>query len=382
MIDIKSKLPATGTTIFTVMSRLAQEYNAINLSQGFPDFDVDPDLIDLVNFYMKNRVNQYAPMQGIPLLRKAIANKINKAYNSNYDFESAITITAGATQAIFTAIATIVNKDDEVIIFEPAYDCYAPAVELFQGKTIHLELKTPGFKIDFEELEKSINKKTKAIIINNPNNPAGSVFTKEELINLSDLLKNKNVFILSDEVYEHMVFDNHTHHSVASIPDLANKSFIFFSFGKTFHATGWKVGYCIAPEYLMKEFRKVHQFNVFCVNSPIQHALADYLIEEKNYNQLNEFYQKKRNKFLDLIKSSDFKISPSQGTYFQLLDYSDISNEPDFDFAVRLIKEYGIASVPVSSFYKKENGLKMLRFCFAKKEETLIEASNKIIAIK
>ena len=375
---IESKLPHVGTTIFSVMSQMANEYKAINLSQGFPDFDVDPQLIDLVHYYMKKGNNQYAPMPGILLLRKAIAGKINKCYNRNYNPETEIVITAGATQAIFTAINTIVNKNDEVIIFEPAYDCYAPAVELCGGKPVYIQLPLPEFKVNWENVRNKINEKTKLIIINNPNNPAGSVLTEEDLKELSQIVEDKNILILSDEVYEHIVFDNHLHHSIAGNESLAKKSFIVFSFGKTFHATGWKVGYCLAPEYLMKEFKKVHQFNVFSVNTPVQSALADYLKEAKNYLNISTFYEGKRNLFLQMIKQSNFTAYPCEGSYFQILDYSKISNEPDFEFAVRLIKEYGVASVPVSAFYKTKTNSKLLRFCFAKKNETIKEACLKL----
>jgi methionine transaminase len=353
--SIKSKLPHTGTTIFSVMSGLAVEYEAINLSQGFPDFDVDPQLIELVHFYMKKGNNQYSPMPGVPQLLMAISEKIQKFYNSGYNAKDEITITAGATQAIFTAISAIINKGDEVIIFEPAYDCYSPVVELNGGIPVYIQLDLPHFKINWNKVKEKINDKTKLIVINNPNNPAGSVLTEEDLNNLISVTTGKNIFILSDEVYEHILFDNHIHHSMALYPELANKSFIIFSFGKTFHATGWKVGYCIAPEYLMNEFRKVHQFNVFCVNTPVQFALADYLKDEINYLKLSGYYMNKRNLFLELIKETNFIAYPCEGTYFQIVDYSKISNEPDFDFAMRMIKDYGVASVPVSAFYKENN---------------------------
>lgn len=381
-IKIKSKLPNRGTTIFTVMSKLANDYGAINLSQGFPDFDVDAQLIELVNFYMKKGANQYAPMAGVPQLRNAISEKIDKSYNCNYNPETEITVTAGATQAIFTAITAVVHKGDEVIIFEPAYDCYAPAVELAGGIPVYLKLTVPEFKINWKEVNSAINKKTKLIIINNPNNPAGSVLKEEDIRGLITITKNKNILILSDEVYEHLVFDNYVHHSLAAFPELRNKSFIVFSFGKTLHATGWKAGYCIAPEYLMKEFRKVHQFNVFCVNTPVQSAIADYMKEESVFLKLPEFYTKKRNLFLSLIKESNFITYPSSGTYFQILDYSRISNDNDVHFAERITKEFGVASVPVSAFYKRPTKDKLLRFCFAKKDETLKNAAMKLINVK
>jgi methionine aminotransferase len=373
---ITSKLPAVGTTIFTVMSRLANENNAINLSQGFPDFSGSEELIDLVYKYMKDGHNQYAPMAGVMPLREVIAQKTFDLYGAKYDPEKEITITAGATQAIYTAITAMIKEDDEVIVFEPAYDCYTPAIELNGGKTVYVQLKAPDYSIDWSQVQKLINHRTRMIIINTPHNPTGAVMTKEDMQKLEKMTKNTDIVIVSDEVYEHIIFDGQEHQSVARFPKLAERSFIISSFGKTFHTTGWKVGYCVAPENLMTEFRKVHQFLVFAVNTPVQLALAEYLQKKKNYTDLGKFYQKKRDHFNKLIRNSKFTFEPSAGTYFQLLKYEDISKDKDTDYSVRLVKEAGLASVPVSVFYHKPTDNKVLRFCFAKKEETLEKAAD------
>lgn len=373
---ITSKLPRVGTTIFTVMSRLATEHKAINLSQGFPDFMCSEELVELVNKYMLMGFNQYAPMAGLPALREIIAEKTEDLYSIKYDPETEITVTAGATQAIYTAITAMVREGDEVIIFEPAYDCYEPAIELNGGKTVYLQLKAPNYTIDWNEVQKVINQRTKMIIINTPHNPTGSILSASDMVKLEKLTKNTDIVIVSDEVYEHIIFDGYEHQSVARFPKLAERSFIISSFGKTFHTTGWKVGYCTAPKNLMAEFRKVHQFLVFAVNTPIQYALADFLKKKSNYTKLGSFYQKKRDYFSKLIQGSRFKQLPSLGTYFQLLKYDDITKEKDTDYAIRLVQEAGIASVPVSVFYHKPQDNKVLRFCFAKKEETLEKAAE------
>jgi len=371
---ITSKLPTVGTTIFTVMSKLATDYNAINLSQGFPDFNCDEELVSLVNKYMLKGFNQYAPMAGLISLREVLAEKTDYMYSAKYDPETEITITAGATQAIFTAISAIIKEGDEVIVFEPAYDCYQPAISLNGGKTIYLQLKAPLYSIDWEEVKKAINYRTKMIIINTPHNPTGSIMTASDMSELEKITSGTEIVILSDEVYEHIIFDGHEHQSVARFPRLAERSFIISSFGKTFHATGWKMGYCVAPKNLMTEFRKVHQFVVFCCNTPMQHALAEYLKNKKNYLNLGSFYQKKRDYFNTSIKDSKFKMASSAGTYFQLLNYSEISDEKDTDFAARLTKELGIASIPISVFYHNLIDNRVIRLCFAKKEETLKKA--------
>ena len=373
---IKSKLPKIGTTIFTVMSQLAKEHQAINLSQGFPDFNSSEELTDLVYQAMKRGLNQYAPMAGVMELREEIAKKTEKINKINYHPETEITITAGATQAIYTAISAIITEGDEVIIFTPAYDCYEPAVELNGGKSVIVQMHAPDYKIDWSQVRKMITQRTKMIIINSPHNPTGTTLEKEDLVALEKLISNTDIVVISDEVYEHIIFDNKTHQSVALFPKLAERSFIISSFGKTFHNTGWKIGYCLAPKNLMVEFRKAHQFIVFSVNTPVQHAIATYLKNEANYLQLSGFYQQKRDFFVDLIKPSKFEILPSRGTYFQLLSYKNISEEKDTDFAIRLTKEYKIASIPVSVFYSQSVDEKILRFCVAKKEETLEQAAE------
>jgi len=373
---LQSKLPEIPTSIFSVMSGLANEHNALNLSQGFPDFESDAKLIKLVNNAMVSGKNQYAPMPGIFSLRKAIADKMESLYSVSYNPETEITITAGATQAIFTIIAATISKDDEVIVFKPAYDCYEPTIELFGGKTIAVQLNPEDFKINWEAIKGLINDKTKMIIINTPHNPSGRVLSKNDMLQLEALLKNTNILLLSDEVYEHIIFDNEQHQSAGLFPALAERTFITASFGKTFHNTGWKVGYCIAPAELTKEFRKVHQFNVFSVNHPTQVALAEYLKTPSNYLELGSFYQEKRDLFLSLLKDSRFKFTPSKGTYFQLLNFTNITEESDYDFAVRLTKEHKIASIPISVFNENKYDSKVLRFCFAKTDETLKRAAQ------
>ncbi len=373
---IKSKLPRTGTSIFAVMSQLANEHKAINLSQGFPDFDVSPKLIELISHYMKKGYNQYAPMTGVPLLRERISEKIEKTYKIKYDPDKEINITAGATQGIYAAIACMVRDDDEVIIFEPAYDSYAPAVQLCGGIVKYARMEPPDYNINWPEVARMVTHRTRMIIINSPHNPTGSILLEKELLALQHLTKKTDIVVLSDEVYEHLIYDGEPHESVCKYPGLVERSFVIGSFGKTFHATGWKMGYVLAPENLMKEFRKSHQFIVFACNTPVQHAIADYLGDEKNYRDLHSFYQKKRDYFVDGISSSRFKIIPCHGTYFQLLDYSRISDESEMDFATRLITEYGIGSIPVSPFYHQRDENSVLRLCFAKKEETLDKAAN------
>ncbi len=379
---INSKLPNVGTTIFSVMSKLAVDNNAINLSQGFPDFACSEEMISLVNKYMKAGNNQYAPMPGLIGLREILAQKTEDLYGAKYDPESEITITAGATQAIYTAISAVIREEDEVIIFEPAYDCYQPAIELNGGKTIYMQLQAPDYTIDWEKVKKKMNHRTKMIIINTPHNPTGSVMSVADMVMLEKITKGTDIMILSDEVYEHIIFDNQQHQSVARFPILAERSFIISSFGKTFHTTGWKLGYCVAPKNLMTEFRKVHQFLVFSCNTPIQYALAEYLKQRENYISLGSFYQQKRNYFIDAVKDSKFNLIPAAGTYFQLLNYKNLSKEKDTDYAIRLTKEFGIASIPISVFYHEQEDNHVLRFCFAKKEDTLEKAAeilNKIL---
>lgn len=373
---IKSKLPKVGTNIFSVMSQMAAENNAINLSQGFPDFESSSELINLVNDAMKKGLNQYAPMPGLMSLREQIAIKTEKLYGATYHPDSEITITAGATQAIYTAIAASISEGDEVIIFTPAYDCYEPTIELNGGKTVFVQMHAPDYRINWDNVKKLINQRTKMIIINTPHNPTGTILEEADMIALEKIVSDTDIVLISDEVYEHIIFDGKTHQSVSKYPGLAERSFIISSFGKTFHNTGWKMGYCIAPKNLMIEFRKAHQFIVFAVNTPVQHALAEFLKNENNYLSLNNFYQQKRDYFIDLIKDSKFKILPSSGTYFQLLSYKGISDKPDTDYAIELTQQHKIASIPVSVFYHQQVDEKVLRFCVAKKEETLQQAAE------
>lgn len=379
--QFSSKLPTVGTTIFSVMSKLAQEKNAINLSQGFPNFEVEPTLIDLIYKAMKDGYNQYAPMQGYLPLREAIADKIDELYSLRYSAEDEITITAGATQAIFTAITAFVKEGDEVIIFTPAYDCYAPAVELVGGKTVYFQLHGPEFKIDWEEVKKLVNRKTKMILINTPHNPTGTILSAHDMLQLERITKGSDIIILSDEVYEHIIFDGYEHQSVARFPHLAERSLIVYSFGKTFHATGWKLGYIVGPSALMAEFRKVHQYNVFSVNTPMQVALASYIRNQNTYTGIPAFYQAKRDLFNAALKESRFIIRPSAGTYFQLLDYSAITDQKEVELAKSITEEFGVASIPVSVFYHNPTENKVLRFCFAKTDETLLEAAERLCKI-
>jgi len=374
--SLRSKLPKVGTTIFTTMSALANAEGAINLSQGFPDFNCSPRLIELVNQAMKEGHNQYAPMPGLMSLREQIAIKTEELYGSQYHPETEITVTAGATQAIFTAIAASVNEGDEVILFTPAYDCYEPAIELVGGKPIYIQLKTPDYRINWEEVKKVINHRTKMIILNTPHNPTGSILNAEDFTQLEKLLDNSDILVLSDEVYEHIIFDGNEHQSIARFPELAKRSFIVSSFGKTYHTTGWKIGYCLAPAELMQEFRKTHQYNVFTVNTPAQKAYADYLQLKEEYLGLSAFYESKRNLFQSYLNGSRFKLGYAAGTYFQLLDYSAITDEKDTDFAVRLTKEFKVASIPISVFYNQAIDNKVLRFCFAKENRTLEESAE------
>lgn len=371
-----SKLPDIETTIFTVMGNLSKKHKAINLSQGFPNFKSDQKLIDLVSKAMNSGYNQYAPMLGVRELREAIAEKFDKLYQTSYNPENEIVVTAGATQAIFTIISAFISPKDEVILFKPAYDCYEPAIELNGGKVIPIQLKYPDYQVDWDEVNKVFSEKTKMIVINTPQNPCGTVFSKEDMQQLEALTRDTNCIVLSDEVYEHMVFDGFTHQSACLFPDLKERTFITASFGKTFHNTGWKMGYCCGPKELMKEFIKVHQFNVYSVNTPMQMALAMYLQDENNYNYLSVFFQQKRDVFLEAIKDSRFNFTPSRATYFQVLNYKNISQEHDVGFAKRLVTEFGVASIPLSVFNTNRLDEKILRFCFAKKEETLLKAAE------
>lgn len=379
--EFNSKLPTIGTSIFAVMSKMANDYNAINLSQGFPDFNCSNNLIELVNHYMMKGFNQYAPMAGIPELRKEISLKIKRDYGYVYDSEKEITITAGATQGLYTAFSTIIEQGDEVIIFEPAYDSYIPAILVNGGKPISIKLNSSDFSIPWDKVESAINDNTKCIVINSPHNPTGSILSKEDIFQLEKIVKNKNIFLISDEVYEHIIFDKNKHYSFAISEILAKRSFIISSFGKTFHTTGWKIGYCCAPKILTQEFRKLHQFIVFAVNTPIQLAIAEFLKDERNIYTLPIFYQKKRDLFASLLNNSRFSLKKCDGTYFQLLDYSQISDQNDIDFSEYLTKEIGVAVIPLSPFYKNGSSDKLIRVCFAKSDDVLMKASEKLNGI-
>jgi len=371
-----SKLPHLKPSIFSVMSALAQEHDAVNLSQGFPDFKGDQKLINLVSQAMNEGHNHYAPMSGVFPLREAIAKKYDLLYGFTYHPDGEIVITAGATQAIYAAITAFVHTNDEVIVFNPAFDCYIPTIELCGGKAASIQLKYPDYKIDWEEVKQTINLKTRMIIINTPHNPTGTVLSKYDMLQLQELTLNTNIIVLSDEVYEHIIFDGQQHQSVCLFSNLKKRSFITASFGKTFHNTGWKVGYACAPKELMHEFLKVHEFTVFSVHHPSQRALAQYLSEPSHYQELSELFQSKRDLFLNLIKASRFSFKPSKGTYFQALNFSNISQENDYQLAKQLTKVKKIASIPFSVFNVNNLDEKMLRFCFAKTDETLVKAAE------
>jgi methionine aminotransferase len=381
MTPLISKLPAIGTNIFTVMSGLAAEVGAINLSQGFPDFNTSQELVELVHTAMKNGQNQYAPMPGTIALREQVARKTERLYGAVYDPDTEITITAGGTQAIFTAITAIINPNDEVIIFEPAYDCYAPAIKLMGGIVKSLELEPPDYRIAWDMVKRLINSKTRMIILNSPQNPTATILHKEDIDELCAIVKNQDILILSDEVYEHLVFDGEKHHSMAKYTELRKRSFIVSSFGKTLHATGWKLGYCVAPAFLMQEFRKVHQFLVFSVNTPLQYAIAEYLKNENHYLSLPGFFQQKRDYFRKGLEQTRFELLPCYGSYFQSVGFKNITDEKDVDFALRLTKEIGVASIPTSVFYTQGTDYQVLRFCFAKREETLDKALERLVKL-
>ncbi len=381
-MQIHSKLPQVGTTIFSVMSALANEYKAINLSQGFPNYPCDPKLIDLVYKYMKTGMNQYAPMPGFLPLNQILSQKVQNLYHAEYNPHTEITICPGATEAIFSTILAFIHPGDEVVVIEPAYDSYIPAILLAGGTPLTYALSGPDWKMDWSELENRISDRTKMIIVNTPHNPLGTIFSDEDMKSLSKIVLKHDLLVLSDEVYEHLILnESEKHHSVLKYPELRSRSLAVYSFGKTLHATGWKLGYVVADEKLMFEFRKVHQFNVFSVNTPMQAAIAEYLEDETVYLNLPSFFQKKRDLFLDLTKNSSFQMTPSAGTYFQIADYSEISEEADIDFTKRITKEFGIATIPLSSFYSTKINQKYIRFCFAKTDETLEAAAEKINTI-
>jgi methionine aminotransferase len=380
-MNIQSKLPDVGVTIFTVMSRLANEHGAINLSQGFPDFDVNPELITLIEKQMRAGRNQYAPMQGALELRERVSAKVLDIYGARYDPLSEITVTAGATEALFAAIAAVVRPGDEVILFEPAYDSYVPSIILSSGVPVPLVMRYPGYAIDWNGVKDAITERTRMIILNSPHNPSGAVLSGDDIAALADIVRGTDIIILSDEVYEHIIFDGRRHESMSRHPELAARSFVVTSFGKTYHATGWKVGCCAAPRRLSEEFQKVHQYLTFAVNTPVQFALAEFMERREEYLGIPAFYQAKRDLFLSLIKGSRFRAVPSRGTYFQMLDYSEITDEADVDFAQRLTAEFGVAAIPPSVFYRNKDDNRVLRFCFAKREETLRKAAERLCAI-
>ncbi|AHM60847.1 aminotransferase [Flammeovirgaceae bacterium 311] len=378
---MQSKLPQVGTTIFTQMSALAATHGAINLSQGFPDFPIDEALIERVAYYMRLGRNQYAPMAGTPQLRNSVAAKIERIYGFAPDAEKEITVTSGATEALYSVIAAIIGPGDEALVLDPAYDSYAPAIALQGGKPVHIGLQYPSFRPDWPSIRSSINGRTRLIIINSPHNPTGSAWQQDDLLQLEELVIKHQLLVLSDEVYQHLIYDGLEHQSVLSRPALRERAAAVFSFGKTFHATGWKAGYVVASEPFSAEIRKVHQYLTFSTHTPTQLALADYLQKPENYEHLPQFYQQKRDLFLELLKGSRFKPLPCNGTYFQLLDYSGISNKPDVEMARWLTVEKGVAAIPISVFYvdKQDHGL--LRFCFAKQEETLRKAAELLCKI-
>ncbi len=375
---IHSKLPQVGTTIFTVMSGLAAQHKAVNLGQGFPDFDMSEELVALVNEAMKKGYNQYAPMPGWMPLRETLSEKIEGLYGSEINPDTEITITPGGTYAIYTALTSILQPGDEVIVSEPAYDSYVPNVEVNGAKAILVNMKVPGYKINWDAVQNAVTPKTKAIIINFPHNPTGSVIDADDIIQLRKIVFGTNIFIISDEVYEHLTFDNIPHQSILRYPELMQRSFVCFSFGKVYNCTGWKLGYCVAPDALTKEFRKVHQFNCFSCFTPAQAALAGFLKNKDSYLSLSPFMQKKRDYFTELMSKTKFSMKTSAGSYFICASYENISGESDKELALRLVKEYGVATIPVSAFYQTNKDDKVLRFCFAKKDETLERAVEKL----
>lgn len=376
--SIQSKLPEVGTTIFTVMSVLANEHKAINLGQGFPDYPMNQELIALVNKAMKDGYNQYTHMCGLPALRERIAEKIEGLYAAPVNPDTEITITPGGTYAIYTALTTILKPGDEAIVFEPAYDSYIPNIEINGAVPVLIPLVYPEYKIDWELVKKRISPKTKLIMLNTPHNPTGAVLGTDDIKQLQSIVNDTGIFILSDEVYEHLIFNGMKHESILRYPDLYERSFVCFSFGKVYDCTGWKMGYCVAPPALMKEFRKVHQFNCFSCSTPVQYALTEFLQHKENYLHLGTFLQKKRDYFLNLMQQTRLKPLSSHGSYFQLYSYAGISDESEKDFAIRVTKEYGVAAIPTSVFYKNGEDNKVLRFCFSKKESTLEEAANRL----
>lgn len=380
--NIISKLPDVGTTIFTVMSQLATELGAVNLGQGFPDFPMSAELTSLVDEAMKNGYNQYTHMNGLPLLRQRLAEKAADLYGAAVDPDTQITVTPGGTYAIYTALTTVLRPGDEVIVFEPAYDSYIPNIEINGAIAVRISLQYPDYSIPWEEVRSKITTRTRMIMINTPHNPTGSVLREADIAYLRSVVKDTDIMILSDEVYEHLIFDGIAHQSMLRYPDLLERSFVCFSFGKTYHCTGWKLGYCISSPALMKEYRKVHQFNCFSCDTPKQVAIAEYIQNKEAYLALPAFLQQKRDFFRELMKATPFQCIPSHGSYFECYSYGHFSQEPDKELAIRLTREYGIATIPMSAFYKQGEDNKVLRFCFAKKEETLQKAVEKLVGLR
>jgi methionine aminotransferase len=378
---VDSRLPQVGTTIFTVMSALAQQHGAVNLGQGFPDFDCDPKLIDAVTRAMRAGLNQYPPMTGVPALREAIAEKLATLYGHRYDAASEITVTAGATQAILTAILAIVHPGDEVIVLDPCYDSYEPNIVLAGGRAVHVPLTPRTFRPDFAAISAALSPRTRAIVVNTPHNPSATIWSADDMQRLAELLRPTDVIAIADEVYEHMVYDGRRHESAARLPELAARSFIVSSFGKTYHVTGWKVGYVAAPASLMAEFRKVHQFNVFTVNTPVQHGLAAYMADPAPYLGLPAFYSAKRDLFRAGLANTRFEVLPSEGSYFQCVDYSAISDATEEDFCRHLTSRIGVAAIPLSAFYPGGFEQRIVRFCFAKKDATLQQALERLATL-
>ncbi len=379
---LSSKLPAAGTTIFTVMSKLAQDEGAINLAQGFPDFDGPAALRERVYWHMNHGHNQYSPLAGVPELREQIASKVLELYGRNADPVTEITVTPGATEALFCAISAVVHPGDEVIVFDPAYDTYDPAVTLNGGICRHIPMGYPGFRIDWQQVRDTVNDRTRLIILNTPHNPTGVCLQPEDFAELAGIVRDRNICLLSDEVYEHIVFDQQPHRSLLSCAELVDRSFVVFSFGKTYHATGWRVGYCVAAPALMKEFLKIHQFINFSTQAPMQYALADYLQEDPGFcRELPAFYQQKRDYFVAAMAVSRFRMQPAAGSFFQLADYSAISDEPDTEFSIRLTREAKVAVIPVSVFYQTPPAQRVIRFCFAKNEATLSQAAERLLKL-
>jgi len=380
-MEIQSKIPDVGLTIFAVMTKLSNDHGAINLSQGFPDFATHPELISLVEKYMLRGDNQYAPMQGVMDLRVKIGDKTRDLYGTSYDAETEITVTAGATESLFAAITAVVRQDDEVIIFEPAYDAYSPVVQLNGGRPVYIQMKPPDYRIDWDEVKDKMTQSTRLIILNSPHNPSGSILLPSDMESLIEITRDTSTFILSDEVYEHIIFDGRKHESISCYPELAARSFVVSSFGKTYHTTGWKIGYTCAPRPLSSEFQRIHQFITYAVNTPIQLAYAEFLDRKELYMDLSAFYEKKRDLFVSSLENSRFTALPCHGTYFQMMGYENISDESDMEFAKRMTIEYGVASIPPSVFYNDINDYKVLRFCFAKRDETIEKAAEKLCRI-